>query len=660
MATDNDIKKDYEEAYNAGQASWYQYWEEAKKDVQHRLGNQYSAHDKAYLKSQDREALVWNKAHRVCNTISGYEQKNILALKVEPFEGADEKTASQFSALLMHNMLYGGGYMCTSDAFENGPVIAGMNLIEPWVDRTYDLLNGEIKFRRLPYNRFVLDPTFTNRNLDEDCGFVITRDYFNKQQTMGMLPDRMDEIGKMKGSGGDSKFGLFYPQRGRNNEYNLKYDRFYAMTFREFRILADTKTGQMVPLPNQDDPRFEEVVRMFMGRYPSLRMIRGMRKGVDLHIFIEGELMYSGVDSSGLDEYPFVLSAGYWTPEEEDSRYRMQGVVRVLRDPGVECNRRRSMILDILDSQIRSGWKAKDGSVVNREELYQAGGSSVVWIDKNAEMNDADRLDPPTFPQGLLQATEAFDKDHDELSGVNAEMMGAPENDDIEVAAILAKIRAGKGLTTLQSLFSNHRYSKSLLGRKQIKMIQKNFTPAKIARIINEQPTQEFYSKDFGKYDCVPAEGVLTDTQRQQHYAQIMAWKKAGAPIPWGHILDFAPMENKDKLKEAVKQQEQAQAQMQKEQRDIEMLGKLLLQADMQQKIASSKERLSQADENRSNATLDRAKAMKEMQDMDIESFSKTVSLLMQLKAILNGEQPGQQGQGQQGAPMLPKQMGMM
>ena len=117
MATDNDIKKDREAAYNAGQAHWYQYWEEAKKDMQFKNGKQYEAKDEAYLKAQDREVLTFNKCLRITNTITGYEQKNLMALKVLPFEGADDKTASLFSGILMNNMLYGGGYMAQSGFF---------------------------------------------------------------------------------------------------------------------------------------------------------------------------------------------------------------------------------------------------------------------------------------------------------------------------------------------------------------------------------------------------------------------------------------------------------------------------------------------------------------------------------------------------------------
>jgi hypothetical protein len=646
MATDNDKKKDYEQSYNAGQAHWAGYWDEARKDIKHRDNDQYSEADKRYLKSQDREALVFNKAHRIVNLISGYEQKNLMALKIDPFEGADDKTASQFSGLVMHNMMYGGGYPAASGAFEFGAVIAGMNLIEPWVDRSDDLLNGDIRFRRLPYNRYVLDPNFTDKNLDIDCSFICTRDYFTKDQIIGLLPEREKDINSLKGTGGDSKYQMFYPLKGKNNEYNLKYDRFYQQVWRPYRIIADMTTGKMWPMPNKADKKIEEIIRLFMSRYDSLKIIKGVRKGVDLNIFVEGELMYSGLDPSRLDEYPFVLSAGYYTPEDDDPKYRLQGVVRCLRDPGVEVNRRRSMILDMLDGVIRQGWKAKEGKVKNEEELYSSG-FRVLWMAENADMSDAEQLVSPPIPQGLFQATELFDKDHDEISGANSEMLGSPNNDDIEVAAVLSRMRAANGLTTLQGLFTGRKQTLTLLGRKQIKIIQKNFTPDKVGRILGEPPAQEFYTKDFAKYDCVPTESIITDSQRQLYYTQLIGYKKMGMPLPWSEIIDYGPLEYKDKLKETLQKAEKSQAMEAQQQQQMDMIAKALLNADRQYKIAGAAERISQAQENRSVSELDRAKTIKELHSIDLESFGKTLGLLQQMLAMMQSEQRPQQAQPQ-------------
>jgi hypothetical protein len=200
----------------------------------------------------------------------------------------------------------------------------------------------------------------------------------------------------------------------------------------------------------------------------------------------------------------------------------------------------------------------------------------------------------------------------------------------------------------LQGLFNGHRFSRILLGRKQVKIIQKNYTPTKVQRILGEPPTREFYTKDFAKYDCVPVEAVLTDSQRQLFYSQLMAYKKMGAPIPWNAMVDYGPMEYKDKFKQIMTQAEKQQSEAAEEERQMNMVAKQLLNAEAAQKIASAKERLSQAQENRTTSELDRAKTIRELQQVDLNSFAKTLALLQQMLGMLKGEQRQPEG-GQPG-----------
>jgi hypothetical protein len=336
MATDNDIKKDMEEAYGAGERHWSPYWIEARRDVKFKAGDQYSNRDKLYLKRMDREALVWNRTHRVVNLVAGYEQKNLLSLKIEPFEGADEQTASQFSGLVMNNMLYGGGYAAFSNAFEMGPVISGMNLVEHWIDRSDDLLNGDVRFRRIPYNRFILDPTFQDKDLDRDCTYALTRDYFSARACTSLLPEREKDIRMLKPRrySGDNKFGQFYPLQSLGGETHLKYDRFYVEAQRPVELLVDVKTGTSMRIPEKADRRVRDLIRILLNRKPNLKKLKRYKKGVDLHIFVEGELMYSGLDPSGLDEYPFTLEAGVLDPGGRRSPLSHPGVGSVLPGPG--------------------------------------------------------------------------------------------------------------------------------------------------------------------------------------------------------------------------------------------------------------------------------------------------------------------------------------
>jgi len=72
---------------------------------------------------------------------------------------------------------------------------------------------------------------------------------------------------------------------------------------------------------------------------------------------------------------------------------------------------RKSKLLDIMDSQIGSGWKAKSGAVSNPKSLFQTGQGKVIFFNPGYEVSDAERIDPPNIPESLFAMQESFDAD---------------------------------------------------------------------------------------------------------------------------------------------------------------------------------------------------------------------------------------------------------
>ena len=56
------------------------------------------------------------------------------------------------------------------------------------MDKTRDVVNGDIDFWYRTYNQFYLDPNFTKIDLS-DCGYAITRDLMNPQDVKQLLPE---------------------------------------------------------------------------------------------------------------------------------------------------------------------------------------------------------------------------------------------------------------------------------------------------------------------------------------------------------------------------------------------------------------------------------------------------------------------------------------
>jgi hypothetical protein len=445
-----------------------------------------------------------------------------------------------------------------------------------------------------------------------------------------ILPSsRSKSIDQLKPGGRDDKYTFFNPLL--HNKDLLRYDQFWQPTYFTVKILVDSETGEKMLWEGT-----EEKLKVVRNQFPQLKVLTRQKRTVEQHIIVEDQVMFSGRESAGIDDYPFALELGFFAPESDRGELKVQGLARCLRDPQTEINKRRSKMLDIIDSQISSGWKAEEGSVVNPDSMYKSGQGEVTWM-KKGQMKAAEKHRPTEVPQGLFSSIALFDQDIMDISGANSELLGMAESGDVEVAAILAKMRSGAGLTVLQDFFDNHRLTKKILGNKQIKMVQKNYTAKKVALITGKEPTKEFYSKNFGKYDAAVGEGVLTDTQRQMQFAQAMGMKKSGAPIPWSYVLDISPMENKNELKEAAIAEEKAASEGKKQQEQMLQLQIQQMMAKMQSDLANAKEQNAQAVENLTSSRLDRVKAISEIQDMSIEQFMKVFTFLKEFEAQQGG-----------------------
>ena len=602
-----DIKKDWEEAYEEAWAGWQGFQHEAELDYKFYTGSQWSPQQRAYLENLGRTAFVLNKLRRVVKLVAGYEKKNRLSLKVDPIEGSDEKAADQFSGIMLWQMQSMSGYHTLSDAFERGPAVTGINYADLFVDR-----NGDIQMRRSPYNKILPDPLFTKIDLS-DAGFYLRRDHFTAEIIQYLLPMLSErDLKGLPANQADGKFPKMGPKRMSGRDI-YTYDEFWRRTTKKVKMLIDPNTG--------DEAQWKgdaEDLKMVLESAPHLKVYTDHIPTVELCVFVEGEKIWGGKNPTGLDDFNLTPLIGYYEPEIDDDKRKLSGIIRALRDPQTEYNKRCSQEVDIIESRINTGWIAKHGSLINPNFLYRGGQGGVGWAEKNANVNEDFReLHGGDIPPGYFQARENFDKNITEISGANDEIFGTEEKD---IPGILSRYRQGAALTLFQDLFDNNRLSKKIIGKKIIKLIQLHYGPEKIQRILGEQPVREFYTKDFGKYDCTPQEGILTDTQRQMYYAELKQLKAEGAPIPWAALLDAMPMQMKDRLRAVVQQQEKGQAEAaQLEQQDKHSL------IELQKSMAI--ENIAQAQERRSKSALDQIKTAAEIRKMDDESLMNLVSM---------------------------------
>jgi len=637
-----DVIKDFGEQYERAYQLLNTYYAEAYKDMSYYLGNQWSLEELSYLNNQRRSCFTYNKIRRLINLIQGYQRKNRLAITVSPLEDASEETAKMFTDVVQYVMNHCDGYDFVSDAFK-GALTTGVSFLSPYVDYRCDPINGDIKLHLDDWNAVIFDPFLEKMDLS-DCCFLARRKYLSRTDAISLLPEKEEVIMGLPWGSRDDKFTYMPYARQWGMQKLLNYTEYWRTRWEPKDVLVDMETGETREWTG-DRARLRILRQMF----PQLDVIKKPVRTVELGIIVEGELLYYGKDPWGLDDYPFVPFFAIFEPSYDLYSWKIQSLVRILRDPQTEINKRRSKMVDIIDNQLNSGWIAKTNSVSNPSSLYKTGQGQVIFIKPEAQLADVQRIPAASIDPSQFQLEAEFEKDLFEILGLSPENVGMSENDKIETAGVLSKMRQAAGWIPMQDIFDRLRMSQKLLGRKILKLIQMNYSPEKIKLITKKEPTPEFYSKTFARYDIIVEEGVLTETQRQSQFIQYVALKSMGIDIPDELIVKNSSLHNKEELQQVVNARAQAQQKAMEEQQKLQLEGLAMAnkavdaKADSDHSLATERrakvqldaalnaERINRAEEDKTAGLLNLIKAAKELEGMDLDSLAKKLELLKQV-----------------------------
>lgn len=637
----SDIKKLLDEAYTEAYEQWSEFYAEAETDMRFYLGDQWTADEKRYLQEQQRSQYTFNLSRSVINAIDGYQRQHRLASVVTGVSSEDQKGADQINKLVYHAYRETDGYRQIS-ACNAGALKTGNSLASVWLDYRNDMADGELRLTREPWNGWICDPYFTQMDFS-DCNHLIRRRYIPAEMAKSLLPEHAQEIDELSSEKNyrDDKFTWLPYQRNGTGDYIVAYTEFWRQRWVSKAFILDPETGQQLPWEagNAD-------LKQLQALYPDIRVIRTPVRLVENAIFVNDAHIKTEINPFGLNEYPFVPFFAIWEPECDVFSLKMQSLIRPARDANRESNKRRSQIVDLIDAQINSGWIAVDGTVKNPESLYQSGQAKVLFLNKGANRSDLERIQPPAFPQGSFMAKESFDEDIKRVIGVNDATFGHLESGN--ESGVMYMLRQGASVTQIQWLMDNVRQSQLNLTKKFIKIMQ-GWSREKLTRILGEEPVPEFYDPDLSRYDLVISEGMLTDSQRQAYFRQLVDLKQIGEPIPPGELVRSAPIQGQSDLLQRMEEYQQQQEQQAQQERqvqarqveaqinlaDSQSLANLGTAKERQGRALSNygllDERAAQAVSDRSKAALDEIKAIKELEGIDLANLQKGLAIVRSL-----------------------------
>jgi len=641
---ENELRSDYSDIYDDCRSGWQNFNKEGSLDLDAYLDAQFSQDDYEDAKIKNRSLFNINKLKRQVRLIEGYEIKNRHILKITPIGSEDNAVCSQMNGLIMNLMNFAGGYDILSDAFKWGSLVTGSNLMEVWRDR-----NGDLQFNRLGWNQFMLNPALTRGDLS-DCPDILTGRWLPANKVKLLVPTA--DIDDTKPTRTNIRWENLGDQYLITNGKLRLYEEWWRRDTIYDKMVVNKRNGQEFSwqdFVNQNAYGDKDLAQRLISetKYNGVPILSKYNKPKDvikLTIFVDDHPVWDGENPLFIDDYNFVWLHGEFVPESNRDDLKLQGFVRTLRDPQMVRNKRINQAVDIIESQIQAGRIIRDKYLKNPEDAYKSG--QAVVLHAHDDLPDSTSLQEVFHQftgiepgQGIFALMESLDKDTIDAGGLNEEIFGTEDRDQ---PAILSQFRTGQALTGQGGLFQGFRSAKKSLGLKLVKLIQANYAPSQVRRIINEEPSPDFYKADFSRYDCVPTEGLLTDTQQHLFYLELKQLRSefpdAAQYITISDLIETLPIQFKDKLKEIIKQREQQAQQQQQQIQQIAMQDKqrmdMLQEAKIRSELATSQENIAEAEENRANAALDRVKTMATIRTLDSKPYMELARMALELEKV--------------------------
>ena len=667
-----NVKSEFQENYKYAHDYWSPFVTDAQVYTLAASGYTWSNNERKELQKEGREPLELNIMRQPLQFYSGFLRDNINEVVYSPVEGSDQKTAEQFTKLSYYIWDKGAGFPVFLDACDE-MFKAGISLVGIHMDYSNDFINGDIAFNGRSYNQFFLDPTFEKISL-EDCGFAITRDLFGRDYVKQLLPfvdpKTIDEI---HNGFRDDKFLTYHPQFSTfsRNSNLLAYDQYYRRTTRKRKYLIDNENSffrDITDLPAEEIKR----LKVGLGRLTSMRNDADYldidrdsipnveikdyeRPYVELNVMLNGEHVYTGEDKTGIvSTYPFAPLLCYFEPSIWMPSQRIQGIPATVYSDQRQFNKRHMKICDMMDSTISTGFKYLIGSVPDPQEMQQSGQNKLIGVDpENAPqgLDSVQQLQGGGANPALIEYQAVLDQLSLKLANINESVLGVDDKGNTQLSGRLAQMRIAQGIRGCRKVFDNVETTQMVIGDLILECIQNTYPPGKVKRILNEQPTEQFYDKQFEQYDAVIKQGIRSQSQRDAYYSELVALKREGiVDVPQSSIVKSLPMTGVTDLEKDIEAQ---QKQQMEQQANIDKAQLELLNATKEEKLALAQERRtrsvanvgleversSEAEENRAQAALARAKTITEIASMHDERILKVLEFVNMLEQQEAAEQ---------------------
>lgn len=562
--------------------------------------------------------------------VTGYQRQHRKSIVYQAADGADPHTTDQYTRLIKNVCQKEGINEAFSKSCELSAV-AGMNLIQPYLDYTGDDgAQGQLKIKVWEFNSFIVDPYFRQPDMS-DAQFFWCQEYISKQEAESRFPDKVNEIYPMSGT--PQRYGNFYflPEN-----YNMARNDLMVLSYvwykwkRKRKRLYSRKRNQFFDYAGGDG-QLEQILY----HIDDMEEVTVESPCWKVAVVLNDQLMFQGFNPLW-DGPECPVIPNYWNYDPHISQFdlRSRSLVFPMRSCQFLFNYKVINNNDIAAATINAGWKRKSGAVANEDNLKKAGQGWDVIINEGYEMSDVEKIIPSAVPESDLALANQMSDLVFKTSGIDLENWSGQNDKQLSSLTLLMKQAAN--LLPFQKYFDQWDHALKLVGERLLQIALNNWSAEKVALMIGEEPSPHFYSKVFAKYQTVVEEGLLTATQRNLQAQQMLDINQAFGRevLPASMIIKDMNIQGKSEIIQYLQQQEQQMAAVQAEAQNIDhafneaKLKELMSKAAanlatakerygrFESNIGLLEERMAEVSKNRSLSTKAKMEALEKMVDV--------------------------------------------
>ena len=494
MSTLTDIKEKFSVAVE--HQTWRDFITNATTDFEFREGIQWTNDEIATLKDRGQPQTVENEIHPIIERVKGqYKQQKTRIIYKGRNVGKDDDSSNTLSSIALFVQQQTGYEFEEGEMFEDG-IISGFGVLEAYVDFDKDM-TSKINLKAENCLNIFPDPNSKKYDWNEDAEFICRAKWVSYNKANQIYPEKSSEI-EAYINANPVENNSQVMERNNLVDHRTKKIRIVEVWYKVWekrRVAISTMYGAI----DVTDAKKSELKR-FKVEDPEVKYQDSIEAKIRVGVFIGDSLIEDKESPYEHGLFPFIPYFVYRRKNGEP-----YSVVRLLKDPNMEINKRRSKALHLLNTNQSI---FEEGAVHDEDELRteMSKPDGIIKYRKGYQFEIRKNIDLADSQINLqMESKSSINR----ISGIGEDSLNRP-----------SQVRSGVGIQRKQMqtdiivspIYDNLRRTRLIIGKHIHALVKQFFTEEKVFSILD----------DMNQTKLVPFTRQHIDTIKENIYDHVI------------------------------------------------------------------------------------------------------------------------------------------